>query len=415
MFKFTDPQSKSTGPLAGLRVLDLSRILAGPTCTQLLGDLGADVIKIERPGVGDDTRRWGPPFVMGRDGNPTDQSAYFVSSNRNKRSVALDISLPEDAEAVRRMTCDCDILVENFKTGGLEKYGLDYKTLSQLNPGLIYCSITGFGQSGPNATRPGYDLLAQAFGGIMSLTGEPEGEPMKVGVGAADVMCGMYASSAVLAALHHREKTGEGQHIDLALVDTQVAWLVNGATNYLVSGELPQRFGNQHPNIVPYQVFETSDGHVIVAVGNDAQFQAFCRVLECPALAEDSRFVTNEARLANRDALIAIIAAELRTHSKSCLLGKMEASGVPSGPINRLDEVFASEQVGARAMKISMPSKDALEGEINLIGNPIKFSRTPVTYRRSPPTCGADTQEVLREFGLWRENNAETEVETNDT
>lgn len=410
MDSLLDQNSPSAGPLAGVRVLDMSRILAGPTCTQLLGDLGADIIKIERPGMGDDTRRWGPPFLQGPDGKPTRQSAYYLSANRNKRSVALDIARPEDAEKLRHLARACDIFVENFKVGGLKKYGLAYRDLAEINPGLIYCSISGFGQTGPNAAKPGYDIMAQAFGGIMSLTGQPDGEPMKVGVGVADVMCGMYASSAILAALHHREKTGEGQHIDLALVDTQVAWLVNGATNYLVSGTLPARYGNQHPNIVPYQVFETSDGHVIVAVGNDAQYRAFCDVLARPELADDARFSTNEARLSNRDALIAEIEVAVRGRAKGELLAKMDAANVPGGPINRLDELFASEQVQAREMKISMPLPQAAGGKVDLIGNPIKFSRTPVSYRRPPPECGADTDEVLSEFGLMPQDKRQEEA-----
>lgn len=392
--------AKNIGPLRSLRVLDMSRILAGPTCTQLLGDMGAEVIKIERPGAGDDTRSWGPPFLLGTDGKPTRHSAYFLAANRNKRSVALDIAKSEDAEAIRCMAENCDVFVENFKVGGLAKYRLDYASLAKRNPGLVYCSISGYGQTGPNASLPGYDILAQAYGGIMSLTGAPDGEPMKVGVGVADVMCGMYAASAILAALHHRTRTGEGQHIDLALVDTQVSWLVNGAMNYLVSGELPQRYGNQHPNIVPYQVFETSDGHVIVAVGNDSQFRAFCDIVDRADLAANPRYATNEARLQHRADLIAILNTELKKHTKAVLLRAMEASNVPGGPINRLDEVFASDQVTAREMKISMDMPGTANGKVDLIGNPIKFSRTPVSYRRSPPECGADTEAVLCEFGI---------------
>ena len=381
------------GPLAGLRILDLSRILAGPTCTQLLGDYGAEVIKIERPGAGDDTRQWGPPYVTDQDGRETNESAYYLSSNRNKYSVAVDITAPEGQEIVRKIARHSDILIENFKLGGLAKYGLDFASLAEVNPSLIYCSITGFGQTGPHAHRAGYDILAQGYGGMMSLTGEPDGTPVKVGVGIADVMCGMYATSAILAALHHREKTGEGQHIDIALVDSQIAWLINEGVNYLTSGEVPVRRGNQHPNIAPYQVFAAADGHLIVAVGNDGQFQKFCALLDHPELAEDPRFRTNPDRLANREALVAALEAIIATREKGPLLAAMEAAKVPGGPINRMDEVFASDQVAAREMKISVPHAT---GEVDLIGNPVKFSRTPVTYRKGPPTCGEDTEEVLR-------------------
>ncbi|NKB64157.1 MAG: CoA transferase [Gammaproteobacteria bacterium] len=393
---------KTNGLLSGIRVLDLSRILAGPYCTQLLGDYGADVIKVERPGVGDDTRSWGPPYLgtkrgKSRIGSST-ESAYYLSANRNKRSVALDMSTEEGASIIQELSRHCDVVVENFKVGGLKKYGLDYETLSNAHPELIYCSISGFGQSGPNAHRPGYDLLAQAFGGIMSLTGEPQGEPMKVGVGIADVMCGMYATTAILAALRHRDKTGEGQHIDIALADTQVAWLINGATNYLVSGNEPQRLGNQHPNIVPYQVFATRDGHVVVAVGNDVQFSRFCSIIGVDELATDPRYQTNAGRLENRDALIETLGEVIQSMDKERLISAMEENGVPGGPINTLPEVFASEQVAAREMKITMSHDGAEEGEVDLIGNPVKFSKTPVTYRQAPPMCGEHTEEVLKEI-----------------
>lgn len=394
------PSPHIAGPLAGLRVLDLSRILAGPTCTQLLGDMGAEIIKIERPGEGDDTRSWGPPYVPGRDGTPTRESAYYLSANRNKRSVALDIAKPEDADRVRALARECDIVIENFKVGGLRKYGLDHETLLAACPSLVYCSITGFGQTGPNAAKPGYDLLAQAYGGIMSITGEPDGEPMKVGVGIGDVVCGLYATTAILAAIRHRDQTGEGQHIDIGLVDATVAWLVNAGTNHLASGRLPARLGNQHPNIVPYQVFEAADGHVVVAVGNDRQYRSFCDVIARPDLAGDERFRTNDARIEHRELLVGLIAEEVRKCDKAALVAAMEAAGVPGGPINNLAEVFASDQVAARGMKIAMPYPDSAEGEVRLIGNPIKFSRTPVTYRQAPPTCGQHTQEVLEEFNL---------------
>jgi crotonobetainyl-CoA:carnitine CoA-transferase CaiB-like acyl-CoA transferase len=388
----------NSGPLAGVRVLDLSRILAGPTCTQILGDYGADVIKVERPGTGDDTRTWGPPFVTGKDGEPTNESAYYLSSNRNKRSIAVDIASPEGADTVRKLVRHCDILIENFKVGGLKKYGLDYETLSADNPGLIYCSITGFGQTGPNAHRAGYDILAQAYGGMMSLTGEPEGEPTKVGVGIADVMCGMYSATAILAALNHRNATGEGQYIDVALVDSQIGWLINEGVNFLTSGKEPIRRGNQHPNIVPYQVFATADGHVVVAVGNDSQFRAFCEILDVPEFADDARFATNSARLENRDELIDLLNPVIAAAEKGVLIKAMETRSVPGGEINRVSEVFESEQAIARGMKISMPHPLAGTGEIDLIGNPVNFSRTPVTYRHAPPTCGQHTDEIISEI-----------------
>ena len=303
------PAPRRTGPLAGLRVFDLSRILAGPTCTQLLGDLGADVIKIERPGAGDDTRKWGPPYLKGKDGD-TDESAYYLASNRNKRSVTIDISKPEGQALAKRLIAKCDIMIENFKAGDMARYGLSHADLKGALPGLIYCSISGFGQTGPYAPRAGYDMLAQGIGGLMSVTGEPDRPPMKVGVGIADVMCGMYASTAILAALHHREKTGEGQYIDLALLDTQVAWLVNVGLNYLTSKEVPQRVGNEHPNIVPYNVLPSSDGFIILAVGNDSQFQKFCDFAGAPELAKDPRFATNEARVKNRRVDVRAVAGD---------------------------------------------------------------------------------------------------------
>ena len=394
----TDTQSTPVGPLTGLRVLDLTRILAGPSSTQLLGDYGADIVKVEKPGAGDDTRAWGPPYVRDVDGNETSESAYYLSANRNKRSIAVDIATPEGAATIRRLAAKCDILVENFKVGGLKKYGLDYDSLKDANPSIIYCSITGFGQTGPNASLAGYDLMAQGYGGIMSLTGVPNGEPMKVGVGITDIMCGMYASTAILAALRHRDQTGEGQHIDVALVDSQVAWLINEGVNYLISGEVPKRRGNQHPNIVPYQVFEVSDGYLIVAVGNDNQFRKFCGVIGHPELATDPRYTTNIKRIENRETLIETLVPIIANIDKQTLLAGMNAAGVTCGPINRLDEVFASDQVVARDMKISMPHPLAGSGSIDLIGNPVKFSKTPVTYRKAPPVCGADTQDILADW-----------------
>lgn len=388
------------GPLQGVRVLDLTRILAGPTCTQLLGDFGADVIKIERPGGGDDTRAWGPPFVTAANGEDTTESAYYLASNRNKRSVTADIATPEGQSLIRKLLVHCDIIVENFKVGGLAKYGLSYADLKDEFPGVVYCSVTGFGQTGPNAHRAGYDLLAQGAGGIMSLTGDAEGAPMKVGVGIADVMCGMYAASAILAALHHRNATGEGQHIDVALLDTQMAWLVNEGTNYLTSGKAPLRRGNEHPNIVPYGVFAVADGHAIIAVGNDAQFARFCRIIGHPDLAEDERFARNQGRLENRHDLLAALNPILSGIERDVLLAGMESEGVPGGPIHTVPEAFTSPQSEAREMVVNLPHPLAGPSGVRLIGNPVKFSGTPVTYRRAPPTCGADTDDVLQEFGL---------------
>ncbi len=393
--------SKATqpgGPLAGVRILDLTRILAGPTTTQLLGDLGADVIKIERAGLGDDTRTWGPPFVQDKDGRDTRESAYYLCANRNKRSVAIDMATPEGAQTLIALAGKCDVVAENFKVGGLDKFGLGANQLLARYPSLVYCSITGFGQTGPNAHRAGYDIMAQGYGGIMSLTGEPGGEPVKVGVGVADVVCGLYASTAILAALRHRDLTGEGQHIDVALVDSQIAWLVNEGVNYLTSGKDPVRRGNQHANIVPYQVFETSDGHVIVAVGNDGQFKRFCDIIGRPELALDERFAGNVGRVKNREALIEILQAHLKTLPKDMILEGMERGGVPGGPVNTLRDVFATDQVKARAMKIEMDHPAAASGSVSLIGNPLKFSKTPVTYRHAPPMLGQHTDEVLKEL-----------------
>jgi len=382
------------GPLDGLVILDLSRILAGPTCTQLLGDLGAEVIKIESP-EGDDTRAWGPPFALDADGQPTDLSAYFMSSNRNKKSVAVDLTDPAVQEALRALAGRADVVIENFKPGGLKKYGLDHETLCAAYPGLVYCSISGFGQTGPNRDKPGYDLMAQGFGGIMSITGEAGREPMKVGVGVADVVCGLYAATGILAALRHRDATGEGQHIDIALVDTTMAWLVNQGLNYLTSGVSPTRAGNAHPNIVPYQVFATSDGFVIVAVGNDSQYARFCDYLGQPGWATDPRFAINTARLAHRDILVPMIAAVLATRTMQHVIDGLEARKVPVGPVNTIEQALESEQAQARGMTITLPAAQTAAGEVRLIGNPLKFSRTPVSYRTAPPPKGADTEALL--------------------
>ena len=384
------------GALDGITVLDLSRILAGPTCTQLLGDLGARVIKIENPGSGgDDTRSWGPPYVNDLAGNPTDLSAYFMAANRNKLSVAVDIATAEGQASIRALAATADILVENFKPGGLAKYGLDHARLCAAHPGLIYCSISGYGQTGPNAAKPGYDLMAQGYGGMMSLTGEPDGMPMKVGVGVADVMCGMYATTGILAALHHRTKTGAGQHIDVALVDTQIAWLINEGVNYLTSGQVPQRRGNGHPNIVPYQVFEAADGHVIVAVGNDGQFRRACAFLGVEGLADTPDYATNPARLAHRDALLATLTPLFRARSMAQITEGLESAGVPVGPVNRLDQTFASDQIAARGLVVSMDRDDVAGGTVRLLGNPLHLSATPVSYRLPPPHFGQDTDAVL--------------------
>ncbi len=389
-----------TAPLKGLRVFDLTRILAGPTCTQLLGDLGAEVIKIERPGQGDDTRKWGPPFVRDESGAETTESAYYLSSNRNKRSVTIDIARPEGQALARRLIARSDILVENFKTGGLANYGLSYDDLKDENPKLIYCSITGFGQTGPYAPRAGYDYLAQGMGGIMSLTGEPEGEPIKVGIGIADIMCGMYAVSAILAALYRREQTGRGQAVDLALLDTQVAWLTYEGLNYLSSGELPKRQGNEHPNIVPYKTLPCSDGYFILAAGNDRQFQRFCAFAGRPELAEDARFTSNAQRVRNRRALYDLLPEVTRQKTVREWLDGLAELGVPAGPVHTLDQVFADPQVLHREMKVSVPYAGATGGAVDLIGNPIKFSESSIDYRDPPPRMGADTDAVLKEAGL---------------
>ena len=391
-------ETPGPGALAGLRILDLTRILAGPFCTQMLGDLGADVVKIERPGLGDDTRHWGPNYVQSADGVQSGESAYFVSANRNKRSVGIDIAHPEGAQLVRQLALQADVLVENYKVGGLAKYGLSYEDLKDQNPGLVYCSITGFGQTGPYAQHAGYDFMIQGLGGIMSLTGVPEGQPMKTGVAIADVMCGMYAGTAILAALRHRDQTGQGQYIDMALLDTQVAWLINQGQNYLMTDIAPPRYGNAHPNIVPYQAFPATDGHVIVAVGNDRQFRRFCDVAGLPGVADDERFATNNARVAHREALIALIGPKVAAFDVEYWLERLRAVGVPCGPVNDLAQVFDDPQVKHREMVQDLPHEMDKQVTVRQIASPMKLSKTPPTYRRSAPGLGQHTDEVLAEM-----------------
>lgn len=382
-----------SGPLSHLRVLDLSRVLAGPWAGQLLADLGAEVIKVERPGAGDDTRGWGPPFLKDEAGNPTSEAAYYLSANRGKKSVTIDMGNPDGQALIRDLAARCDVVLENFKVGGLKKYGLDYDSLKAIKPNLIYCSITGFGQDGPYAHRAGYDFMIQGLGGLMSLTGEPEGMPMKVGVAFADIFTGMYSTVAVLAALAHRDRTGEGQYIDMALLDVQVAVLANQAMNYLASGKAPGRLGNAHPNIVPYQAFATQDGHIILAVGNDGQFARFCAVAGRPELAEDERFRTNRARVQNRADLVPEVAGMVARKTTAEWIAALENEAVPCGPINTLDQVFADPQVIHRGLKQTLPHPVA--GSVDLVACPIKYSETPAGATTPPPTLGEHTNEVL--------------------
>ncbi|MGE3936623.1 MAG: CaiB/BaiF CoA transferase family protein [Rhodospirillaceae bacterium] len=388
-----------TGMLSNIRVLDLTRVLAGPWCGQLFADLGADVIKVERPGAGDDTRGWGPPFITDADGNVTDEAAYFLCANRGKRSVALDIAKPEGQAAIRRLAAKSDVLLENYKVGGLARYGLGYEDLRKINPGLVYCSITGFGQTGPNAQRAGYDFMIQGMAGMMSVTGEadhrPGGGPQKIGVALSDILTGLYTTVAALAALAWRAQTGQGQHVDMALFDVTTACTANQALNYLVSGVAPVRMGNAHPNIVPYEAFPTADHYVILAVGNDGQFRRFCQVAGRPELADDPRFATNTLRVANRETLVGIIREVMKGKPRQFWLDGLEKVGVPCGPINDLAQVFAEPQAAARGLAFSLPH--ALGVDVPQVANPIKFSATPIEYHRAPPRLGQHTEEVLRE------------------
>ena len=385
-----------TGPLGHIRVLDLSRVLAGPWASQMLADFGAEVIKVERPGEGDDTRGWGPPFLTNADGSRGD-AAYYLSANRGKKSVAIDIARPKGQSLIRDLAARSDILLENFKVGGLKKYGLDYQSLRAANPKLIYCSITGFGQDGPYAQRAGYDFMIQGMGGIMSITGVPDGEPgagpVKSGVAFADLFTGLYAVSGILAALVHRERSGEGQYIDVALMDSQVAVLANQGLNYLVSGCPPPRLGNAHPNIVPYQTFATKDGHIIITVGTDRQFREFCRIAGLGALADDPRFTSNRSRVENRTNLVPLIAKAMTGRSTQEWVEALEAAAIPCGPINNIAQVFADSQVRHRGMKVELARGNGVKTPG--IANPVRFSKSPVGYERAAPSLGADTDEVM--------------------
>ena len=395
-----------SGPLKGIRVLDLSRILAGPWSTQLLADFGADVIKVERPGAGDDTRGWGPPFLERDDGGQTPESAYFLAANRGKRSLTVDIATPQGRGIVQSLARSADVFVENYKTGDMARYGLDYETLSALNPRIVYCSITGFGQTGPYRHRPGYDFVIQAMGGLMSITGKPADEagggPMKCGVPVADMMTGMYSTAAILAALHERGGSGKGQYIDMSLLDVQIAWLANQASNYLVSGDAPKAYGNAHPNLAPYQTFPASDGDIIIAVGNDRQFQALCAALGAGGLAADARLQKNSGRLENRRELVDALDALTRPHPKQWLLDTLTAAGVPVGPVNSIPEALNDEHVRSRGMRVSLPHSSG--ASVPLIGNPVKFSRSRVEYRRAPPALGEHTGQILAQELGWAED-----------
>ena len=387
------------GPLAGIKVLDLTRVLAGPWASQLLADYGADVIKIEEPAGGDDSRKWGPPWLEDASGAATGESAYFLSTNRGKRSVTLDLAHPEGARLAGELARQSDVLLENFKVGGLARYGLGYQTLAAVNPGLIYCSITGFGQDGPDAAKPGYDAMIQAMGGLMSVTGLTDGEPgagpQKVGVAVSDLMAGMYAATAVLAALHERERSGLGQYIDLSLLDTQVSWLANQSMNYLLTGEAPRRLGSAHPSITPYQPFASADGFVMLAVGNDRQFASFCRAAGLAELAADARFATSAARVAHRTELGACLIPTMKTRTTAEWVRTLGEVQVPCGPINDIAQAFAEPQVQHRQLRLELPHP--LAGTVPGVRNPVRFSRSPVEYRNAPPLLGEHTDQVLQE------------------
>ncbi|WP_026434565.1 CaiB/BaiF CoA-transferase family protein [Acidovorax sp. JHL-9] len=399
----------SQGALAGIQVLDLSRVLAGPWCTQMLADLGADVVKVERPGMGDDTRQWGPPFLKDEAGNDTHQASYFTACNRNKRSVTIDMATAEGQALIRQMAQQADIVVENFKVGGLKQYGLDHESLRALNPRLIYCSVTGFGQDGPYAERAGYDLMVQAMTGLMSITGqadtEPGGGPMRVGVAVIDLFTGLYASNAILAALHVRDNatngTGQGQHIDMALLDVGMAVLANQASGFLATGRAPGRMGNSHPSLAPYQDFPTADGNMLLAIGNDGQFQRFCTAAEQPQWAADPRFATNPLRVQHRSDLIPAMEAVTRTRTTADWIALLEDKAVPCGPINTIAQAFDDAQVKARGLRVSLP-RDAGDGiaQVATVASPLRLSRNPPVLRNAPPALGQHTDEVLAELGL---------------
>ena len=402
--------TKTGGALSHLRVLDLSRILAGPWATQMLGDLGADIIKVERPRSGDDTRGWGPPFADGMTGDAeadaTARSAYFCSVNRNKRSLAIDITSDEGAAILRDLAAECDVLVENFKVGGLAKYGLDYEAVKQINPRLVYCSITGFGQDGPDSTRAGYDFMIQGMGGLMSVTGEPDGMPMKIGVALVDVLTGTNAATAILAAVIHASRTGEGQHIDMSLFDVSVASLANQALNYLVSGNVPGRLGNAHPNIVPYQAFATEDGHIILAVGNDSQFQKFCDVAGLAGVADDPTFATNRARVTGRQTLLPLIEDAFLKHTTGWWLDELAKVGVPAGPINPIDAALAVPLAVHRGLSMKIP--DDLTGSVPGIASPLRLAATPPKASMPPPRLGAHSRDVLKDLLSMEESRIES-------
>jgi len=395
------------GPLSHIRVLDLSRVLAGPWAAQNLADLGAEVIKIERPGAGDDTRGWGPPWMKDGQGKDTAESAYYLSVNRNKKSVTLDIAKPEGRKIARELADKCQVLIENYKVGTLKKYGLGYEEVKATNPSIIYCSVTGFGQDGPYAPRPGYDFIFQGMGGLMSITGERDGQPgagpQKVGIAITDVLTGMYASVAILAAITHRERTGQGQYIDAALLDTIVAFNANQISSYFTAGKVPVRWGNAHAQVVPYEVFPTADGHIILAVGNDSQFASFCQAAGCAELAQEPRFKTMSQRIIHRGELIPLIADVMRTRSKREWIEALEVANVPCGPINNMKEVFEDPQVRHRQLRVDMPHPSG--GTASVVRSPVRLSETPVEYRLAPPTLGQHNEDILK--GLLGKSDAE--------